>query len=556
MAILNVQTSQSGETGVLPSYASILTNDTEATILTAGYLNQVVQNGASFALPCIAKISTKASSTADYQVGWYQITHVGSNWSAVPAGSPGDVVLPTVANQLVHATDATGTLSTDAANVVNLGNITAGSSAVAGSLTSFAGTGSTEFLRLAAINNTGGNFSTTLSNTASVGQSQIISIPDAAAATANFIISASSGTQNITTGALQVNAGAVSSGISTGGFVGLVKAFSTTATSGFIAIQGAINASGNFGSTISNAVAQAQAQVVTIPDFGAATGTFIMSSLVGAGIQHITTGSLEVDAGNLIAGLSTGGTAGGLILYPSVTTNGSLRLSPVANVGNFAATISNVTALGQATVYTMTDHGAATANFILSANASIQNITAGALQVNAGAITSGLSAGGFVGLLKAFSTTATSGFMAIQGAANASGDFGTTIVNSTAQAQATVLTIPDVGAATGFINGQSVTANLTPAGVIIRKDITLGFAALAAAGKVEIQAALATAQFKIRDIFVNYSAAGLSGGGGDRLVVLTDGTTVYNNAGITAALLGTPVNTALGGDRKSTRLNS
>ena len=66
MPIISFQTNETGQIGVLPSYASILTNDPEATVLTAGYLNRIVQNGASFALPCIAKISTKATPTSDY----------------------------------------------------------------------------------------------------------------------------------------------------------------------------------------------------------------------------------------------------------------------------------------------------------------------------------------------------------------------------------------------------------------------------------------------------------------------------------------------------------
>ena len=225
MAILNIQTSQAGEAGVLPSYASILTDDTEAAVLTAGYLNKAVQNGASFALPCIAKISTKASSTSDYQVGWYQITHVGSNWSVVAAGSPGDVVLPTVANQLAHATNTTGALSTDAANVTNAGNITAtgaaliagttvaagttvtggtgvaattgtvqalagnviaGSSANAASLISFPATAANGTLIVSALN-AGGAFNTTVRNSV-MGQSSVVSIPDPGAATANFLL--------------------------------------------------------------------------------------------------------------------------------------------------------------------------------------------------------------------------------------------------------------------------------------------------------------------------------------------------------------------------------
>jgi hypothetical protein len=56
-----------------------------------------------------------------------------------------------------------------------------------------------------------------------------------------------------------------------------------------------------------------------------------------------------------------------------------------------------------------------------------------------------------------------------------------------------------------------------------------------------------TSQFKILNIRVMYAAAGLSGGGGDRLLTLTDGTIVFNQAGITAALLGTPIWTLWGG---------
>lgn len=78
-------------------------------------------------------------------------------------------------------------------------------------------------------------------------------------------------------------------------------------------------------------------------------------------------------------------------------------------------------------------------------------------------------------------------------------------------------------------------------------EVPLTAAGLASGGSISIQASSGSKQYKVRNILVNYSAAGLSGGGGDRLVQVTDGTTVYNNAGITAALLGTPVNTVWGG---------
>ncbi len=480
MSIKNIQTVQTGLVGVLPSLAYIYTSDTEATVLTTGYLNHEVQQGTQFSLPCIAAVSTMATPTSQPQVGWYQVAHVGANWSLVPAGNPGDVVLPTIANHMAIFTNTTGTLGEDAATAINGGKI--------------------------------------------------------------------------------------QSGLSTGTIVGEFIAYPTTASKGFLSLKAAVNATGNFSTTISNALAQAQSTVLTIPDVGAATGNFILSGLVSAGIQHITLGSLNIDAGNLIAGLATGGTAGSLILYPATTTTGSLRLVPVSNVGNFAASISNIVGLGQATVYTLPDPGAATANILVSTSAGGQTIAGGLtvstgnLAVSAGTITasgvitstagslvSGSAAGGFVGLVKAFPTTASKGFIALQAAVNATGDFGTTITNGLAIAQAQVLTIPDVGAATGFLNPQTVTANLTPGSVLITKDITLGFAALAAGGTVAVQAALATSQYKVRNIFVNYGAAGLSGGGGDRLITLTDGTTVYNDTGITAALLGTPINTLWGG---------
>lgn len=86
-----------------------------------------------------------------------------------------------------------------------------------------------------------------------------------------------------------------------------------------------------------------------------------------------------------------------------------------------------------------------------------------------------------------------------------------------------------------------------PIGEVIIKDVTLAATALASSGHVNIVDGVTGVSYKVRDIKMNYGAAGLSGGGGNRLVTITDGTTVYNNAGITAALLGTPVNTVWGG---------
>ena len=92
-------------------------------------------------------------------------------------------------------TGGTGVTATTGNVTASAGNLVAGATGAAGTVTSFSGTGSAEFLRLAAVDNAGGNFSTTISNAASVGQSQVISIPDAGAATGNFLLDA--GTANI-----------------------------------------------------------------------------------------------------------------------------------------------------------------------------------------------------------------------------------------------------------------------------------------------------------------------------------------------------------------------
>ena len=111
--------------------------------------------------------------------------------------------------------------------------------------------------------------------------------------TGNFAVSAGTMTSS---GAITGTAGALTSGASTGGFVGLVKAFPTTATSGFIALQGAVNGSGNFGTTISNATTQGQAQVVTIPNAGAATANFVLDAGTATSltVTKISTGATPI----------------------------------------------------------------------------------------------------------------------------------------------------------------------------------------------------------------------------------------------------------------------
>jgi hypothetical protein len=59
-------------------------------------------------------------------------------------------------------------------------------------------------------------------------------------------------------------------------------------------------------------------------------------------------------------------------------------------------------------------------------------------------------------------------------------------------------------------------------------DITVGQAALAAGGSVTLVDSSLTKQYKVRNLQINRGGTNFSGGGGDRLGQVTDGTTVYS----------------------------
>jgi hypothetical protein len=185
---------------------------------------------------------------------------------------------------------------------------------------------------------------------------------------AHFVDTA--GTIDDTAGAV-INAGTIQSGLS--GTVGGLITYPATAANGFLELL-AVNAGGAFNTTISNST-MGQSSTISIPDPGSATANFILSA--SAGTQHITTGSLQVDAGGLLSGLAAGGTAGRLTLFPVTTANGSFILAPVNAGGAFNTTISNG-AMAQSTVYTIPDIGAATGDIVVSTAAVRMKSVAGA----------------------------------------------------------------------------------------------------------------------------------------------------------------------------------
>ena len=63
---------------------------------------------------------------------------------------------------------------------------------------------------------------------------------------------------------------------------------------------------------------------------------------------------------------------------------------------------------------------------------------------------------------------------------------------------------------------------------LVTFDITVGQAALATGGSVTLQASSGSKQYKIRTLELESGGTNFSGGGGDRLGQVTDGTTVYS----------------------------
>lgn len=101
---------------------------------------------------------------------------------------------------------------------------------------------------------------------------------------------------------------------------------------------------------------------------GSSTTSGLMAKFVDAtGTIDDTAGTVS-NLGNIIAGAS--GTAGTLTSFPTTAANGSFIWAAVGNAGNFTATVSPVSTLGQASVYTLPDPGNALARILVGATAT------------------------------------------------------------------------------------------------------------------------------------------------------------------------------------------
>ena len=127
--------------------------------------------------------------------------------------------------------------------------------------------------------------------------------------------------------------------------------WASTVTAGAVSFSGGASTA-NALAVFSDAAGNIKAQTTT--------------STLGFGLT-LATGNLTATTGNLIAGSS--GNAGTVTSFPATAANGSLILSALNAGGAFNTTIRN-SVMGQSSVISIPDPGAATANFLLDTGAS------------------------------------------------------------------------------------------------------------------------------------------------------------------------------------------
>jgi len=386
MTILSFNVNFPGQAGVFPSQITIETNDTLATVTTAGYLNHMVADNVPLVSGMMALVSTKTTPNAHTATSsWFDVVFANGDWSLTSIGvAPGSIITPTIANHIAVFNDTVGTLTEDPGTAISGGNIQAGLSGTAGHFASFPSAATSGQLDLTAVANSG-NFTVTISN-ASHGQATTYAIPDVgnangrllAGATAtpfvtNHILTAS-GTGGVVSdnAATAINGGNIQAGLS--GTAGTLASFPTTASKGSLVVAAVAN-TGNTNVTLSND-AHGQATVYSIPDVGNAAGQV----LVGATATPFTSGHLlsasgtvgvvadsgitaaSVQSSTNIKAVTTGNIggsgAGPLTISQAACTSSSVIVCSVKSSSNPCYVITIVPGAGSFTVTTNTDPGA------------------------------------------------------------------------------------------------------------------------------------------------------------------------------------------------------
>ena len=252
MAIIQATSSFTGFVGINPNFVFINTNDTIATVTTAGYLTNANRE---FLISVNSATMALVNTTSGVLWLSVQITGTAPNliYSLIAPPYDGGAIFE--------------------------GNVQAGSSGVAGGFLSYPGTASKGHLVVQATANTG-NTVTTLSNNA-MGQITAVNIPDPGNAIGQLLIGATA--TPFTSGHLVVASGTTGL-VADAGFQ--IKSVAQKAVAGGAAAQTVTDA---FCTTASMVVASWNdtSNAVEIETVAAGNGTFVVTSTGDPGASHL-----------------------------------------------------------------------------------------------------------------------------------------------------------------------------------------------------------------------------------------------------------------------------
>ena len=103
MTILNINTDYTGQVGILPRTVKIICDDSYATVTTAGYLNNSVQNPYNYYPTDVFLISYASNAFGIFKPSFSGTTITLSAWV-----NPGNVTLPVVSGNLPKFSGTTG----------------------------------------------------------------------------------------------------------------------------------------------------------------------------------------------------------------------------------------------------------------------------------------------------------------------------------------------------------------------------------------------------------------------------------------------------------------
>lgn len=292
MGILSIDFDSAGLVGVEPRIVRMKTNDSLATVKTAGYVNGSQMQGNTFKVSDVVFVN------------------YGSDSSSF------EIFRPTIASN--------GQVTLSLEEAIG-GNVIAGDNGDAGYFRSYPSGANKGYLQIFATNNTG-NTATTITN-AAMGQASALNIPDPGAATASFVLTESAGTQTIATGNITLTAGdltltagnitvtagdidatagnitAVDGNIVAGSDAnqGFVTAYPPTTASGTLNLSCADNG-GAYSVVIGNR-SHGQSTNHYIPDPGGAASEFLIAPFTGVVVQgQYQTFTVTVDQADLATG--------------------------------------------------------------------------------------------------------------------------------------------------------------------------------------------------------------------------------------------------------------